>query len=657
MARIIGAINTSTKEFIKPNCAKKGLKYECIDCKSPLFFRKGYMNIPHFAHINSDKICEHSEYNIAKNMLKNLLQIKTQINIIKTCNECDQECDNEIINISSNAEIILDYNFEYDGKFKKFDVSYLLDGNILYIFEIYYRHFKFKNKIPEPWYEIDAIDLINNYNTYINNNNKQISLKCIRKNICENCLNPRGKIYFNQRGAGCGKTYESIQLLTQKNKIFKNKNIFIYLTKVHSAKDVIYEELLEQQNRGTLSNLSIIDEDDNIGKQYKMTYLNTKTNKEILVIIGTIDSFNYAIANKDNLPVTNDYFTSIIETIKNGNVMISSKNKNLIYARKNSILNENCLIIVDESQDLIEDQIKAFDVIVNMSNVDVYVIGDKLQSIWREDNVYTCIDNSILTTPIIKNTGINKCLRFHNRQFINFVNHIIPFQNYNLPPITEICDGNCRYIHENNIKPYTIFETPRIRSNENCATINDYNKMNQVILYIIQQMNYEIEKYNYLPHNFMFIFPILSKNAFAQMLETKIQTYWNEKFNNQIYKENVLMNNDYWKNKINSEDEHKYIYLHRSEEGKSINLKESEYSTRIVSIHTSKGTGREVVFVLGMNEVAIKIFSKDSLLVYESLVHVALTRQKKSIYVGIENNNDDICRRFRRFNRVRLNIC
>jgi len=26
---------------------------------------------------------------------------------------------------------------------------------------------------------------------------------------------------------------------------------------------------------------------------------------------------------------------------------------------------------------------------------------------------------------------------------------------------------------------------------------------------------------------------------------------------------------------------------------------------------------------------------------------VAVTRQKKAIYVGIENNNDDICRRFK----------
>lgn len=669
MTRIIGAICKNTGEFTRPNLAIKGKEYECIDCKCPLFFKKGRLNIPHFAHCcfsNSCKTCEITEHKIAKNMLKNLLEMN-RINITKMCHECGQEY-NENVNIFDLKIIIR--NDEYN------DVICSSNGEIIYKFFIYHEQMQSQISTQNDYIaEFDANDLINNYNTYIKNcaYNEKINLKCIKKyilkcnnkNICDNCSNPRGKIYFNQRGAGCGKTYESIQLLTQKSFIFRNKNIFIYLTKVHSAKDVIYGELLEQQNRGALSNLVVIDEDDSSGKQYKMTYLNIETNKEILVIIGTIDSFNYAIANRNNVPMTNDYFTAIVGIIKSGNMTISSKNKNLNYAKKNPMLNENCLIIVDESQDLIEDQIRAFDVIVNMTNIDVYVIGDKLQSIWREDNVYTCIDNAILDTPIIKNVGINKCLRFHNNQFIHFVNSLIPFKQYNLSPITEICDGNCRYIHENDIKPYTVFETPKMKTHESSATEVDYAKMTSIVKYIMEQMDNEIKKYNYLPNNFMFIFPILSKNVFAQMIEIEIQKYWKNKFNDVQYRQNVLMNDDYWKNiildenndeniKDQEEDEDngpKYIFLHKSEEGRSINLNESENASRIVSIHTSKGTGREVVFVLCMSELTIKIFSKHSPLVYESLLHVALTRQKKSIYVGIENNNDDICRRFKKFYR------
>ena len=76
-------------------------------------------------------------------------------------------------------------------------------------------------------------------------------------------------------------------------------------------------------------------------------------------------------------------------------------------------------------------------------------------------------------------------------------------------------------------------------------------------------------------------------------------------------------------------------------------MKESENASRILSIHASKGNGCEVVFVLGITEETLTIFSKKKCnLVYDSLLHVAITRQKKSIYIGIEKNNDDICNRF-----------
>lgn len=60
-------------------------------------------------------------------------------------------------------------------------------------------------------------------------------------NIFNNLELPQCNLYYNQRGAGCGKTYESIQLLN-KNDRFQHKKKFIYLTKMHSAKDVIRKE-------------------------------------------------------------------------------------------------------------------------------------------------------------------------------------------------------------------------------------------------------------------------------------------------------------------------------------------------------------------------------------------------------------------------------
>jgi len=664
MVNLIGALNKENNQLVLAKDANKQTEYICIGCKEDLIFKKGEINTPHFAHkphSNCLYFCNNSSeesqiHKTAKQLLKEILINKQSLIISKKCEMCLSECDEEIIN-DPDKNIELEYNFIHNGN-RIADVAYLVNDKIKYIFEICHTHKTEEQNRPEPWFEFDAMELIELYNLYFFNDDNSFHLNCVRKNVCSNCVNfdDTGCIYFNQRGAGCGKTYESIQLLTQKDDRFKNKNIFIYLTKAHSAKDVIYSELLEQQERGSLNNLTEIEGNDSIGKQYKMTYINTETNELITVIIGTIDSFNYAIANRNKTVNTNDFFTSIVFTIQNGFINVSKKNKHIRYANKNPLLNENCLIIIDESQDLIEEQIKAFDKIIEITKIDVYVIGDLLQSIWKEKNVYTCIDNADLSSRIVKNTGINKCLRFHNYQFVNFVNQIIPFQKYNLPEITEVCDGNCRYTHEDEEIPYNIFETPKIYSDVNYANDFDYSKMYRIVEYIKRKMDEEIQKYNYLPKNFMFIFPIVSTNAFAQIIEIEMQKYWIEKFNDIEYQQNVLERDNYWRNKINDGKFYKYIILHKSDEGKSINLNESNELTRIISIHTSKGTGREVVFVLGINEQTLKIFAKKSELVYDSLLHVALTRQKKKIYFGLETNNDDIHNRFKNFEIVNMQI-
>lgn len=456
-------------------------------------------------------------------------------------------------------------------------------------------------------------------------------------------------LYHNQRGAGCGKTYESIQLL-DKSTIFEHKDTFIFLTKMHSAKEVIYNELKEQYERGALSNLELPDDDDDIvGKQYKIKYKNNKNNKNCTLIIGTIDSFMFAIGNKDIRD--SDYFAGIVKSIKNGFVN-TGKDGTIKYASESHKLNKNCLIIIDEAQDLEHTYIEAISNIMRHTYVDTYVIGDKLQSIWGEHNIYTYLEyNDLPTITIERNIGVNHVMRFHNKHFMDFVNNIIDFKKYNLPPIEKICDNNnCKYVHENDIIPYTVFKSEPIFAKE-----VDENKVNRVIEKIINFMKYEIKTYNYLPNNFMFIFPILSKNFLANRLESRLQDFWINKFEDKEYQENVLMKHNYWNDKINTNTYYKYVYLHKSDEGKSINLKESENATRILSIHASKGNGCEVVFLLGTSEDSLKCHSFNTgNLKYDSLLHVALTRQKKSLYIGLDNMKDDIYKRFNNICKIQI---
>lgn len=448
-------------------------------------------------------------------------------------------------------------------------------------------------------------------------------------------------LYYNQRGAGCGKTYE-IARLPSVDKRFTNKTTFIYLTKMHSAKHVIYSEYKEQYATGKLG----IEERSDIkkGKQYKITF--SKDEQEKALIIGTIDSFMYALGNKESSSMSNpDYFTQLVQSIADGYKGYSKSGK-ASYASGTITLNKNCLIVIDEAQDLASNYTHAIAALMRGTYIDTYLIGDKLQSIWGSDNMYVYLENNSLPhTNTIVNMGENIVRRFHNTQFIGFVNSIVPFSHFNLPPITGICDGGCKYAHTDDLQPYHVFLQQPMYNND-----KDNQKIYSLINLVIDYVDTEVNEHGYVPRNFMFIFPFMRKNTFAALLETRLQDYWMNKFQDTEYQQKVLKSDSYWINHIDAIKRGNFFHLsfmHMSDEDKPINLSESEQSTRLLSIHASKGQGCEVVFVLNLTEASLKTFNreKEDKLKYESLLHVAITRQKKTLYIGCVRNNDDICKR------------
>tara|TARA_Y100000389_G_scaffold7474_1_gene7174 strand:- start:4376 stop:7897 length:3522 start_codon:yes stop_codon:yes gene_type:complete len=439
--------------------------------------------------------------------------------------------------------------------------------------------------------------------------------------------------FYDQYGAGNGKTYSIWQNICDK---YNEKTTHIILTKQHSAKDVIYKEFKDQKKKGVLSVLEDIQElnskDTNL-KQYIIKYKNNKGN-DCLCIIGTIDSFLWRIGKPNRGDI--DLFKGLINSIVDGYVNVE-KNGGIKYAEKTQ-LNKNTLITIDEGQDLPENYIKAVFQIMRETYIDVCLIGDKLQSISHLKNAFTYISDLNEETynnnyiKIIKSVPKNICRRFHHPKLMEMVNKIIPFEDnpYNLPKIQGICDGkSCDYIdyHNSQEEPYVFFEVHN-KYIDNDEILHDIQK-------IKNYMDIEIKNNNYTPEDFLFIFPFVSNNPFANQLEIELQTYWLEKFHDSNYINNVLMKHDYWKDNYNIDKFSDYVYFHKSEEGKSINLKLSEYSTRLVSIHSSKGDGRNVVFTIGLTESALFTYSYCKNLIYYSLLHVAITRQKKKLYVSL----------------------
>ena len=100
-------------------------------------------------------------------------------------------------------------------------------------------------------------------------------------------------------------------------------------------------------------------------------------------------------------------------------------------------LNKKMLLVGDEMQDLDENYVKAIIKICRNRYVDFYMVGDILQSIKTEKNSFTFISTVELpnTINLIKTTPENKIMRFGDKELINFVNAIIPFEKHKLTKI------------------------------------------------------------------------------------------------------------------------------------------------------------------------------------------------------------------------------
>jgi hypothetical protein len=436
------------------------------------------------------------------------------------------------------------------------------------------------------------------------------ALKREELNIFKRTIKERTNIYIKQQGAGSGKTWTIIQLI--KNTDFDKYDNFIYLTKQHSAVNVIKTELDKQIKNNELPNIEIISFDKD-RKKYIIKVKNIITNKIKKLIIGTIDSFIWSIGNTNINGI--DKFKKMVEEIIDNNIRCDGDGC-IKYTKSGTFLNLKTLIIGDEMQDLHKQYANALIKICRDKFVDFYAVGDKMQSISNEDNAFTYLFTDFNQEDIIeiigKNDKTNVCRRFTDKNLINFVNHMIPFNKFDLPEIKSYKDDS------DDKKSLILFPGKNIRSDE-IDELKIKEEVEKIIGYYID----EVELYNRKPNDFLFVTPFVNKNPLVDEINTRLR--------------------DYWINKIGIDEYNKYSIFHKSEEGTSIDLSQSDNATRIVSIHSSKGDGRPVVFLIGITESSLQHYSNDNdNLIFYSLLHVALTRQKEKLYIRYEPNGDKI---------------
>jgi hypothetical protein len=122
--------------------------------------------------------------------------------------------------------VVIEHEFVHNGTTRYADVAVVSSSHkIEVILEIYHTSLTVATRRPEPWFELNAQDVIDSFSA----TDPTMNLKCIRKTFVEGELyystcgecnetiicsdKAKGKIYFNQRGAGCGKAFSSCTCL------------------------------------------------------------------------------------------------------------------------------------------------------------------------------------------------------------------------------------------------------------------------------------------------------------------------------------------------------------------------------------------------------------------------------------------------------------
>lgn len=436
---------------------------------------------------------------------------------------------------------------------------------------------------------------------------------------------PPFNLTIKQQGAGNGKTF-GLNMLMFNESMQRYANVFM-LTKQHSAKTTIKNTFLEVEkylfDDGVFDTFTYTRQQDecSIDGRHKYYQIGFAIDDEFkMILIATIDSLIYRLANHDNdqkhLNVINHWVQSVALECNN--------NAQINYGGLQIPLNKQTLLVLDEAQDLDPIYAQALIQVASLFGCDLYVVGDLLQSIAYEQNSLNFFQSlstevqQALDMNIIVDEYTNVCRRFKDGHLRDFVNSVVPFERFGLPPIQlneEISNDSNNLI---------FLEIP------NPSDPKQFTKP------IMQSYIHEVETNNRQPNDFMMIFTIVKNLEYPEYLNQLINEFWSNKY---------------------QKDSSRYSYFHRGQEGSSINLDESAHATRIVSIHSSKGDGRPVVFVCSISETELSCMDNTKQLRYESLLHVALTRQKEKLFICYSDRmiNDDIGSRFNAYIQTKSN--
>lgn len=454
---------------------------------------------------------------------------------------------------------------------------------------------------------------------------------------------------------GSGKTYRLTRMMIHTNlpeyQRYDVYSTFIVITKAHSAKEVVYQEFLfHLQVAGILFK-------EQLNNNKYIVKFTRHDGGDIMCIFGTADSLMYNLC--ENKMHGTDVFLNLVKTIhEHGPTKLKGPKGRFQYAGQQPRLNKKTLIITDEATMLPESYADAFSTMILQCHVDVHLAGDVQQSTYFENNLLTRVVREYNDTP----KGISlpsfpgcKVNIEPGNQVRRFNQYLVDFRN------TVMRDFHDNPSHNLNILiPIAANDIVHKRGEYSLHQINCVNawddpesdEVGDAVEMLMEQMEHDISESKLLPNDFIIVTPFVKRNPLMDELQTRIHEMWMKKFEDSDYTNRVCEHEGYAETQrhyyeFKSSSLPWFCVLHRSEDGKPIDTKESKYGTRIVSIHASQGDGRKFEYLVGMTEKKLARFSAGKLnLKYESLFNVAVSRMKHVIRVFLEPIFDDVWRRF-----------
>lgn len=459
---------------------------------------------------------------------------------------------------------------------------------------------------------------------------------------------PQSTLTVRQDPHGSGKTYS----LTH-NIIYSEDHydFQIVITKSHAAKQVVYEEFMSHMIK---SNLHYEENEEN--HKYIVKFARTNGHK-VMCIFGTADSLIYNICER-KIKGTDKFIDLVKSVHKFGPTKLEGPKGRFRYAGERPRINKKTKIIIDEGTLLGEDYANAISTIMNICSCDVHLAGDVQQSVSYKRNLLRkimeeYIEHGIKIPFFSSNVEVhvekgNKVRRF-NQDLVNFRNIVmqkfIEQPSHNLQILTPVADTSVHHVRG-------IYGVELIDKINPCDDAES-DEIKDAVEIIMYKFDEDVTTYNKLPNELMLVTVFVNNNPLMDEIQSKIHEYWNKKFNDAEWChkmknihgqkfEEIVEHFEGTKNKLDWK-----CVFHRSEEGKPIDTRESKYATRIVSIHASQGDGRDIAYVIGLTESALKRFSGGLIdIQYESLLNVAISRMKEIIRVFLEKKHDDIFDRF-----------